>query len=332
MKWNMLVVSLVLGAGLCNQSFGIDLLSRMLGGKGSGCDTSCCDTAVAGPSCGSEGICGGGLLGNGPSCGSEGGLGGLCGNGPSCGTDGGCAAGAGCGAGAGIGGPSCGIDAGCAAAAGPSCGAEAAACRTPRKRPLLDLVRKVEARKKAMLAGLLKPSCDAGACDNGGAGLCGNGPSCGSEGGLGGLCGNGPSCGSEGGLGGLCGNGPSCGSDLSAGCTGIGGGCAAAAPSCGAENAAAGCDGNGLFSGKKHKGLLSRLFKKKASCDAAACDTCASIPTSGCSSCGSGTTTTAPAAPAIQAAPAPAAAPAPVVDPSAYLNSKRRVIQTSFVR
>jgi len=88
MKWNMLVGSLVLGAGLCNQSFGIDLLSRMLGGKGSGCDTSCCDTAVAGPSCGSEGICGGGLLGNGPSCGSEGGLGGLCGNGPSCGTDG----------------------------------------------------------------------------------------------------------------------------------------------------------------------------------------------------------------------------------------------------
>jgi hypothetical protein len=75
--------------------------------------------------------------------------------------------------------------------------------------------------------------------------------------------------------------------------------------------------------------LLSRLFQKRnkccdaGCCDAGCCDTC--------SSCNS-----APAAPAAapavsgEAAPQP---PAPVVDPSAYLQSNRRVVQaTSYVR
>ena len=37
MKWNILVASMVLGLGLSNQSFG-DLLDRMLGSNGCGCE------------------------------------------------------------------------------------------------------------------------------------------------------------------------------------------------------------------------------------------------------------------------------------------------------
>ncbi len=44
MKWNILVGSLVLGLGLSTQSFGFELLDRMLGINGSGCASSCCDT------------------------------------------------------------------------------------------------------------------------------------------------------------------------------------------------------------------------------------------------------------------------------------------------
>ena len=39
MKWNILVGSLVLGFGLCTQSFGLDLLDRMLGTNYNGCWT-----------------------------------------------------------------------------------------------------------------------------------------------------------------------------------------------------------------------------------------------------------------------------------------------------
>ena len=61
MKWNILVGSLVLGLGLSTQSFGVDLLDRMLGmnyngccDKASCCETTCCDP---GPSCGCETGC-----------------------------------------------------------------------------------------------------------------------------------------------------------------------------------------------------------------------------------------------------------------------------------
>ncbi len=94
MKWKMIVGSMVLGASLSGQSFGFDLLNRMLGGHGCGCASTCCDTSIAGPSCGSE------LAGCDP-----------------------------CGKGAG---PSCGAELAacdpCSKAAGPSCGAELAAC------------------------------------------------------------------------------------------------------------------------------------------------------------------------------------------------------------
>lgn len=54
MKWNIVVGSLVIGASLSSQSFGGDLLNRLLSGKGSGANSSCCDTVVADPSCGVE--------------------------------------------------------------------------------------------------------------------------------------------------------------------------------------------------------------------------------------------------------------------------------------
>ncbi|MFN9853233.1 MAG: hypothetical protein ACK57P_15565, partial [Planctomycetota bacterium] len=54
MKWNILVGSMVLGASLCGQSFGGDLLHRLLGGNGCGARSSCCDTSVCDPTCGAE--------------------------------------------------------------------------------------------------------------------------------------------------------------------------------------------------------------------------------------------------------------------------------------
>ena len=52
MKWNSVLGSMVLALGLCAQSFGFDLLDRMLGANGCGCETSCCTTpACAAPAC-----------------------------------------------------------------------------------------------------------------------------------------------------------------------------------------------------------------------------------------------------------------------------------------
>ncbi len=48
MKWNILIASLVLGMGMSSQSFGFDLLDRMLGVNGSGCN-SCCE--IPEPTC-----------------------------------------------------------------------------------------------------------------------------------------------------------------------------------------------------------------------------------------------------------------------------------------
>ncbi|MFW6170620.1 MAG: hypothetical protein ACODAD_09030 [Planctomycetota bacterium] len=56
MKWNILLGSLVLSLGLGTQSFGANLLDRMLGANYNGdCDTvTRCETSVADPSCGHE--------------------------------------------------------------------------------------------------------------------------------------------------------------------------------------------------------------------------------------------------------------------------------------
>ncbi len=275
MKMNMLVGSLVLGASLCTPSFAGGLLDRMLGLKGAGCDSTCCDTGCAvDPSCGVESAKGCGLKGllHGPSCGCESASAGAgCAADPSCGCESACAAD-----------PSCGIESGCGA--GPSCGCETG-CSKARRKPLMELL------------SALKPSCHKG---------CASDPSCGCESPCGDACGAAPSCGCESASGDACG----------------------AAPSCGCESACGGCDAGPLA--KMHTAkmrLLSKLFKRRGGCDTLACDSgCAAAPA--CSSCGSAPVS----APAVQGNAAPMA-PAPVVDPSAYLQSNRRVVQaTSYVR
>ncbi len=52
MKWNMFVGALVVSMGLCSQSFGFDLLNRMLGrGHGGCCQSQCCETSCCEPTC-----------------------------------------------------------------------------------------------------------------------------------------------------------------------------------------------------------------------------------------------------------------------------------------
>lgn len=190
MKWNMLVGSLLLGVSLSTPSFGGGLLDRMLGLGGCGCDSACCDTGcAAAPSCGCEvnacdPCCGpgkGGLLSRlrGPSCGCEVNACDPCGSAaPSCGCEmSNC--GKGCGLFSRLRGPSCGCEVNacdpCCNAA-PSCGCEVAcgSCCQPRRRPLLELVGRIEANKRALIHRLMhRGNC----CDSG----CGAAPSCGCE-------------------------------------------------------------------------------------------------------------------------------------------------------
>jgi hypothetical protein len=316
MKVKILMGSLVLGASLCTPSFGGGLLDRMLGMRGAGCDSACCDTGCsAAPSCGCEiapscdvgcadacaPACGGGLLSRlkGRICDSG------CASAPSCGCeiaapacDSGCSAAPSCGCE--IAAPACGS--GCGAA--PSCGCEIASCDPcgsacdvgckPRRRPLMELLGKAKCSLGKL--GSRRACCDSGCAD---------------------------ACAA-----------PTCGCEIAA-CD------PCAAPSCGCEIAA--CDPCAAPScGRSCGGLLGKLFQRKnRCCDSmvASCDTgCASGGcSSGCSSCGGGSvsypSSSAPvAAPEVHgdAAPMP---PAPIVDPSAYLQSNRRVIQaTSYVR
>lgn len=285
MKWKTLVGTMVLGVSLSTPSFA-GLLDRMLGLKGCGCDSTCCDTAPAcsaSPSCGCESACGTGCgsgCGAAPSCGCESACGPACGSGcgaaPSCGCESAC--GSGCGAA-----PSCGCESSCAAA--PSCGCETSCCK-PRRKPLLELLNAIHCRQRSLF------NCNKGCCDSGCA------PSCGCES----ACAVAPSCGCESACGSGCGAAPSCGCEVSAPC---------------------GCDSG---CGRHRGGLLGKIFKKRGCCDALACDSGCAAPA--CSSCGSAPV----AAPEVHGNMAPAA-PAPIVDPSAYLQSNRRVIQaTSYVR
>ncbi len=305
MKLNTLIGSLVLGASLCTPSFGAGLLDRMLGMRGAGCDSACCDTGCsAAPSCGCEiaapccdtvcadpcaPVCRPGLLsrlkanrGNSccttaPSCGCEIAA-------PSCGCE--IAAPACCG---GCGSSHC--DGGCGAI--DMCGCDSG-CK-PRRRPLMELAGKAKGQWGRLTS---RNACCA------------------------------PSCGCEIAA-------PSCGCEIAAPACGV---ACCAAPSCGCEIAA--CDPCGTTCcdsacGKKAGGLLSKLFQRKNrgyGCDSLCDSGCA---TSGCSSCVGGSVShgSSPvAAPVVNgdAAPMP---PAPIVDPSAYLQSNRRVIQaTSYVR
>ena len=64
MKWNLYLGTLVLALGLSTQSFGFELLNRMLGASG-GCDAACCDVgggagcgaAACDPGCGAANAC-----------------------------------------------------------------------------------------------------------------------------------------------------------------------------------------------------------------------------------------------------------------------------------
>jgi hypothetical protein len=52
MKWNMFLGALVVSLGLCSQSFGFDLLNRMLGRNSGGCcQSQCCETSCCEPTC-----------------------------------------------------------------------------------------------------------------------------------------------------------------------------------------------------------------------------------------------------------------------------------------
>ncbi len=183
MKLNILVGSMLLSASLCGQSFGGDLLHRLLGGHGCGASSSCCDTSVADPSCGAEmaAPCGSGC-GAAPSCAPS------CAAAPSCGPN--------CG-------PSCGAE---IAACGPSCGVESSCCG-PR-RPILSALKAKLCGLKSKLSckSACAPSCGAEtACSPCGAPACGAGPSCGAEmAPCGSGCGSAPSC------------GPSCGAEIAA--------------------------------------------------------------------------------------------------------------------
>ena len=301
MKRTILVGVMVLGTSVCSQSFGFDLLDRMLGLKGSGCDSTCCDTGLAAhssfgcePGCGIEDPCG--ACATEPTCGIGSGHGlGSClglGGGSACG----CAE------------PACGCetvvsDCGC----GDACDS---GCFGGKKRGHL---------LHRLFSGL---KCGDHGCDSACGGACG--------GGCGDACGYAdPSCGTEGGLFGhshgscLGGNGlfggPNCGCETVVSDCGCGNACG---------DACGGCDS--LCGGKRHGGLLKRLFGHLHRGDSC-CDTACDVAV-GCNDCLSSPISAPMSAPAVdvhseeQVSPMP---PAPVVDPSAYLHSKRRVIQAS---
>lgn len=162
MKWNIVVGSMVIGATLSGQSFGGDLLNRLLGGKGCGASSSCCDTSVCDPSCGVETACD-------PSCGVE------------------IAACDPCNAA-----PSCGVEVACAPACAPACEPSCCSVRTP----VLDALKGLKGNLKCKLVGLKHklhshaPSCGVESCDP-----CG--PTCGAEIAACDPCNAGPSCGAE---------------------------------------------------------------------------------------------------------------------------------------
>ena len=51
MNRTSLLGSLVLGLAVCTQGFGFDLLDRMLGASGCGCETSCCQSSCCKSKC-----------------------------------------------------------------------------------------------------------------------------------------------------------------------------------------------------------------------------------------------------------------------------------------
>ena len=273
MKWNIFVGSMVFGACLSGQSFGGDLIHRLLGGNGVGAKSSCCDTSVVDPSCGAEMAAGAG-----PSCGTEIAA-------PACDPCAG-AGKAGCGLFSKVA-PSCGTEiagacdpcaGGNGGLVGPSCGVETSVCGPAPvcRTPILDGLKGLKCKLHAAHVDHMNKIHNAAA--NLHARLAAKhaakvAPTCGSEIAA-------PSCGAE--LAGGCAAGPSCGAELAA---------------CDPCSGAVSCD-SGIVGARRSFGLLGKIFKSKSSCDAAACDT-------GCTSCGS----VPAAAPAAAPAPAPVVDP-----------------------
>jgi len=144
MKRMMFLGALVLGVTVCSQSFGFELLNKMLGHKGC---TSCCE-----PGCDAgAGCCE-------PGC--DAGAGNGCCE-PACGAGNGCAEPA-CDAGNGCCEPACDAGAGCCE---PSCGA-AGCCGVKKKcaTPIRDLLRAIHAAKKSRKSctSCCEPDCSAG--------------------------------------------------------------------------------------------------------------------------------------------------------------------------
>jgi hypothetical protein len=289
MKWNILVGSLVLGLGLSTQSFGMDLLDRMLGTNYNGCSdkSSCCDTPCAdpGPSCGCDTGCDVQCVPCKAKCRKTPLLDLLRGclkcKKSSC--DGGCDAGCadpGC-ADPGCADPGCGVEPACGAE--PACGCETVcAPKKCRKTPLLDLLRRHKCKKQ---------SCDGGCAD----------PGCGVE----------PACGAE--------------------------------PACGCESGCDKCAAKCSVKKRCRVSLLDRIFGcrscKKQSCSEPACGCEAADPGCGCEAADPGCGCEAGGKAAAPAAAEPTEAeekdevgPAPVIDPTAFLPTQRRFIQTNLVR
>ncbi|MFN9367895.1 MAG: hypothetical protein ACK6CT_03875, partial [Planctomycetia bacterium] len=134
MKRMMFLGALVLGVTVCSQSFGFELLNKMLGHKGC---TSCCE----------------------PDCGAGNGCAGACE--PGCGAGNGCAEPA-CGAGNGCAEPACDAGNGCCE---PACGASS--CCGVRKFKKHDLFGGLKGlfekcKRKHSCTGCTEPACGAG--------------------------------------------------------------------------------------------------------------------------------------------------------------------------
>lgn len=291
MKRTILTLTMVLASSICSQSFGFDLLDRMLSMNGSGSSASCCDTGCE-PVCGAEAPCGacgnsgcdgcgnGGLFGGGSARGLANPCGG-CGSCGDCMTD-----------------PTCGLEAACGACGSsacnggcfgdPTCGLEAACGGC-------------DSCLGGNGGGLLSRLFGGGGCDAG----------CGTP------CE--PTCGIGTGVAapGMAVESPACGcADPVCGCEAVG----AFGDACG--NA---CDSP---CGGRSGGLLSKLFGHRGhGCDTG-CDSGCGSCDGGYQGAPYQGGTIMPAPVDEQAAPMP---PEPVVDPSASVTSKRRVIQASAV-
>jgi hypothetical protein len=183
MKWNVYLGTLVLTLGLSTQSFGFDLLDRMLGVSSGCCDSGCCEATCGAAACGCDNGCAAG-----PACGCDNGCD-ACAE-PACGCADtscccshrhgrhlldrlfGCHRGCGCASACepacGCEAAACGCDNGCDACAEPACGcAETACCGSHRHCGGL-LGHLFRCRKSCGCASACEPACGCeSACDNG---------------------------------------------------------------------------------------------------------------------------------------------------------------------